>query len=229
MSSLSSLNKAPLALGFFGGSFDPVHVAHIEMAVAVQRALGLAEVRLMPCRIPPHKQGLHASAEQRVAMTQLALVEYQRTHTHAGRLLVDTRELKREGPSYTRQTVEAIRHEFGPTASLHFILGWDSWENFTQWYQWQEILSYVNLVLVRRPGYSAQLAEPLQQLLQERSVDPAEALAHTAGKIIEVATEQRDLASSDIRQTIARGESTRRQLYSSVANYIAQHKLYNAG
>lgn len=213
------------SLGFFGGSFDPVHIAHVELAAAVQVALGLDEVYLLPCHIPPHKPGLQATALQRIKMLELALAQFKGLKPDA-RLQLDTREIHRQGASYTRDTVEELRREFGPEASLHFVIGWDSWQNFTSWYEWQDILSLVNLVLLKRPGYEEELPDVQRSLMRENLIDAADASQYPSGKISVVDTVYMAHASREIRDLLAHGENTRDLLYSSVEDYISQQQLY---
>lgn len=214
---------APVLL--YGGSFDPVHRAHIATVEAALQQLAPRQLRVIPCHIPPHKSPTHASAEQRLAMLNIAFADLDK-------VMIDTRELQRESVSYTYDTVVTLRQELGSDASLGFILGWDSWCNFNTWHRWRDILSQVNLVLVKRPGAYVNAAREDDQVLaryfEQHQVAIAELAASPAGKIAIMDTTERDIASRDIRQRLSQGLSINGLVSPEVTRYIAQHKLYTS-
>lgn len=214
---------APVLL--YGGSFDPVHRAHIATVKAALNQLAPRELRVIPCHIPPHKSPTHASAEQRLAMLNIAFAGLDN-------VIIDTRELQRQEISYTYHTLVTLRQELTPDTSLCFILGWDSWRNFSTWHRWQDILTLVNLILVRRPGAYA-TATPAGELVLARyfdqhQVDIAALPASPAGKIAIMDTPEQDIASCDIRQRLSQGLSVNGLVTPEVTRYIAQHKLYTS-
>ncbi len=213
-------SHAAPCIGILGGSFDPVHKAHTQLAIGVKHTLQLDKVNLLPCHIPPHKQSLYVPADVRVAMLRLAIEENPE-------LQLDLRELQREGPSYTRDTVAEIRQEHGAHACLNFIVGWDSWQNLCSWYRWQELLNYVNLVVLKRPGFSLDALETeLQAYYDEHQASPSQIKHFTHGKIVYLELEEYDIASTDIRERIRKQSPYSDLLDKKVAHYIAEHQLY---
>ena len=133
----------PLVL-CYGGTFDPVHTGHLAIARAVRDALH-ADVHLLPAADPPHKGPTHADAEQRARMLELAV------QGEAG-LIVDRRELRRPGPSYTFDTLRELREELGPHAQLVWMVGGDSVFELDTWHRWRELFDYAHLLAIARPG-----------------------------------------------------------------------------
>lgn len=209
-----------LRIGFMGGMFDPVHCGHLQVArLAVQR-LQLQQLHLIPCAVPNHRQGAVASAQDRVAMLQLAT-------RHDAQLRVDERELRRAGISYTIDTVISLRTEF-PDAVLVMVLGMDSFASLPDWHRWREILQHCHLCVVSRPGSNISFKSPeLQVLLQTQSCNEADALfAAEAGLIFMIDDLFLDVASSGIRQLAADSRGDSGMLPDEVVEYIALHRLY---
>ena len=138
--------RAEVLLACYGGTFDPVHRGHVAIALAVADALQ-APVRLLPAADPPHRAPPGASASQRAQMLDLAV-------DGEARLCVDRRELDRDGPSYTLDTLVDLRREFGPEVALVWVLGMDSVCDLHRWHRWKELLDHAHLLGVERPGAS---------------------------------------------------------------------------
>ena len=179
-------------LGLYGGSFDPVHSGHIGVAKDVIKALALDAFHFIPCAKPPHKSKLSGDSHHRVKMLALAIKGMPEAK-------IDQRELQSDKVSYTVNTLASIRDELGRDASLNFVIGWDSWQKLSTWHQWQTLFTLANLVIVRRPGFSG-LDADMQTEADRRLVDVADLSAFASGKICYLDTEQRDIASSDIRR-----------------------------
>ena len=214
---------APIAL--LGGTFDPVHYGHLRFADAVRRALGLSEVRLVPARDPPHRDGPKASAADRLAMLKLAVAEFPG-------LVVDDRELRREGKSYTVDTLATLRREF-PAHPLLLLLGADAFLGLPTWHRWRELFDLAHLVVVGRPGVDLEQAmpPPLLAMLRERRVaDPESLLSRPAGAILMQTIAPLDVSATEIREHIAEGpgaaEMNRGLLPPAVLAYIDLHHLY---
>jgi len=191
-------------IGLLGGSFDPVHVAHIALARSAQQALGLAEVQLIPAANPWQRAALHATAQQRRDMLELAI------DGHPG-LAVNPIEIDRGGATYTIDTLRALPQD----ARYVWLLGADQLANFCTWRDWQDIARQVDLAVATRPGTALSappaLAEHLRSLgrdLQELPFSPM------------------PVSASQIRQRLAQGESTEGLLDPAVTAYIAAHHLY---
>ncbi|TKB49484.1 nicotinate-nucleotide adenylyltransferase [Ferrimonas sediminicola] len=205
-------------LGLLGGTFDPIHNGHLQMALELQRRLGLEELRLLPNRLPPHKPGAHADGEQRLAMVRQACAPYPQ-------LSVDDRELRRHQPSYTVDTLEQLRQEH-PDESICFIIGMDSLASFDRWYLPQRILELANLVVCRRHGVPA---PDLGDFNAAVTTDARALRRHRRGQILLTDLEPVGLSSTAIRTALAQGQLPRDHLPPAVADYIAAHGLYGHG
>lgn len=206
-------------IGLLGGTFDPVHFGHLRGALEAAECLGLDELRLIPSARPPHRGQPRASAEQRLAMVQLA------TGGVTG-LMVDDRELQRDRPSYTVETLESLRSELGDTVTLFMILGWDAFGGLPAWHRWEELLGLCNLVVLQRPDYDPELPEVLKDLLAARSVSDPGSVSARYGQIICLAQTPLAISATHIRQLVAERRSPRFLLPDAVLDYIETHGLY---
>lgn len=151
-------------IGIFGGTFDPIHIAHVAIARTVQQEAHLDRVLFMVAGVPPHKRGdFEATAEQRFAMVEAALRD------EAGLEPCDL-ELHREGPSYTADTLAILRERY-PDAELFLIMGLDSLLDLPDWYQPERIIEYAKLLAVARPGYMDVISDTLADHTQVIAFD----------------------------------------------------------
>jgi len=202
-----------------GGMFDPVHVGHIKVAAAAQKALQLSQVRLVPCSVPNHRDHALCSSLQRLDMLQLAVSEHPS-------LVVDDRELNRPGTSYTFDTLLSLREEFRESG-LYFILGIDAFASLERWYRWQELFDLCHFVVIERPGFSGALSDELdRQMQQRRAVNVVELLDRTSGLIYDMEGLDSPVSSSMVRDHIARNRSLDHLLDPAVAGYLEKHQLY---
>lgn len=214
-------------IGILGGTFDPVHVAHLRLAHEAWEGLALEQVRLVPNAIPPHRAAPGASAEQRLAMLQLAVAD------HPG-LAVDERELHRPAPSYTIDTLESLRGELGAGRSLCLILGADAFVLLETWHRWQALFGAAHLVVAHRPGYpprswAARMGEALGEELRNRATsDPADLKRTPAGRIFALPATQLDVSATQLRALLAAGRPPRYLIPDRVLDYIEKHHLYRA-
>lgn len=209
-------------IGILGGSFDPIHLAHLRTAVELRDQLGLRQLRLIPCGQPPHRTPPIATIPQRVDMLKLAI---------AGEpgMIIDEREIHREGPCYTFLTLQSFREEF-PDEALCLIIGADQFVNFDSWYRWQDLFDLAHLVVVYRPGWNpnGQIAntELAQRIQEHATAEPASLRDAKFGQLFFAQVSQFDLSSSRIRTLLRQGQSVRYLVPDSVWGYIQQHQLY---
>ena len=204
-------------LGIFGGTFDPIHFGHLRPAVEVRAALALDEVRLVPARISPLRGEPGASVADRLAMVRAAV---------AGEpdLAVDARELDRDGPSYTVDTLEALAAEY-PDARLYLVVGGDAFAAFDRWHRWQRILQIAHLVVARRPGVEPTSPAPLRDALVD---SPQELDASAAGGIWIQPVTQLDISATAIRNLAAERGDLRYLMPAAARRYLEEHRLYDA-
>jgi nicotinate-nucleotide adenylyltransferase len=190
----------PIAI--LGGTFDPVHIGHLRVAWEAAEALD-AEVRLMPAHVPPHRPAPVATAQQRVAMLELALGGQQR-------LALDTRELRREGPSYTVDTLRELRGEFPTGQSIILLLGADAFAGVTTWHEWRKLFDLAHVGILTRPGHTAPLPAELAAEIASRRVSAAAELRRMpAGKICDLPVTPLEISSSAVRKLLASGHEPR--------------------
>lgn len=205
----------------YGGTFDPVHDGHLGIARHARDALD-AEIRLMPAADPPHKGPTHAEAAQRAQMLRLA-VEGE------PRLRVDLRELEREGPSYTVDTLRTLRDEVGPAQPWAILVGADSFRALDSWSRWRELFELAHIVVAQRPGNGLEdgLPEMVAAAAAGRWAACAQELhAGAAGRILVLRQPLFPHSASELRRRIAAGEPWRDWVPVAVAGYIDRHGLY---
>ena len=206
---------------FYGGTFDPVHQGHIEIARAARDALETI-IALMPAADPPHRDPPGANAQQRAAMLELAI---------AGEpgLQVDRRELQREGRSWTIDTVRGLRAELGADASIALLVGADSFIGLPGWKHWRALLDLVHFVVAERLGspLDADLPASLAEAVAMRWVRSPRALyAATGGHVLRLQQPLQPHSATDLRRRIAAGQPWRHLLPEAVAGYIEERGLY---
>jgi len=202
----------PGSLGVFGGTFDPIHLAHLAVAEEAAEAMGLERVVFMPAGEPPHKpRRVISAAEHRLAMVELAIAGNER-------FAVSRMELDREGPSYTVDTLEALdasRRSAGASGDLALILSADAFLEFMTWREPRRIVELARLVVAPRDGYPDAgpgfLAEHMPDLADRASFLDSPRLR---------------LSGSEMRGRAAAGRSLRYLVPDAVAAYIGDHALY---
>ncbi len=199
--------------------FDPVHNGHLEAARVAVRTLELDELRLVPCAIPNHRTPALASAQDRLAMLELAIAQDDA-------LLVDDREITRDGVSYTVDTLASLAEEF-PGAVLVLVLGIDAFASLPGWYRWQAIFALANVVVLARPGVAPQFNEDLTLDLQCRQAHNVDRFfSQPQGRILCLQEPQVDLSSTQVRTSVQQGQDARAVLPPAVADYIRSRGLY---
>ncbi len=189
------------SLAIFGGTFDPVHVGHLSVAWEASELLD-ADVHLMPASVPPHRSPPIADADQRVAMLHAAL-------QGQSRLMLDTRELNRRGPSYTIDTLIELRAEQGDRP-LVLLIGADAFAGLPGWHRWRELFDHAHIGVLSRPGIESTLPDALVQALDGRRVNSSgELLDRPAGRVIELAVTPLEISATHIRELLAEGRDPR--------------------
>lgn len=214
------MHQTHRAIGILGGTFDPIHLGHLRMAVELHDALDLARVHIIPCSQPVHRKQPIASPEQRMAMVQCAVADEPA-------LFADDREIRRQGPSYMIDTLLELKQEM-PETPLCLMLGIDAFLSFSSWYRWKEILKQAHLIIAHRPNYQIPstgiIADLLKAPIQQEVAFIHE---HSAGSILLRPITALDISASDIRKQIAMGRNPRYLLPDNVYNYINQHGTYS--
>jgi len=204
----------------YGGTFDPVHCGHLAVADAASTLLA-ADVDLLPSADPPHRALPGASAAQRAAMLDVAILGHPRLH-------VDRRELRRDGPSYSVDTLEEVRSEIGPDAPLAWLLGADAFRDLATWHRWHELFDLAHLVVAVRPGHPMDPLVPALQLeVAARWTDDPVLLEATAnGLLLLLDLPLRPETASNVRERIAAGLRWEDEVPPAVAAYIHAQRLY---
>lgn len=206
-------------IGIFGGTFDPIHYGHLRTAFEMLQALRFDEVRFMPCGNPPHRDAPIAAADLRLQMVRTAV------DAQPG-FVVDDRELLREGPSYSVDTLTALREEH-PSQSLGLMIGMDAFLGLPKWYHWREILQLSHIVVAHRPGWKAPDIGPLGDMLADRGTHRIDDLHQKlSGHIYIHDVTQLEISSSEIRELVGLGRDPRFLLPDGVRELIAQSACY---
>jgi len=208
-------------IGILGGTFDPVHIGHLRGALEVAEMFGLDELRLIPNARPPHRDTPNCSAQDRLAMVRLAVQDLPP-------LYVDARELERERPSYTIDTLISLRAELGADDQLLLVVGWDAFCGLPTWHRWEELLDYCHILVLQRPDAGTEAPQALRDLLAARSVTDPQALCGGAGQIAFVWQTPLEVSATQTRQLLASGKSVRFLVPDAVLAYINAHGLYRA-
>lgn len=197
-----------MRLGVLGGTFDPMHNGHVAAAEAALECANLDEVVFVPTGNPPHRPPAEASPLQRLEMCRLATADNPR-------FAVSDIEVKREGLSYTLDTLWALRGA-NPHAELFLVLGWDAASQLRSWHRPDEVLAIAPIVVVSRPGRNA----PEEADIKSAGLDPA--------RIVLCPHPTPAVSGSGIRRAIAAGKSIDGLVPPAVERYIAAHHLYRA-
>ena len=198
------MTATPKRIGLFGGTFDPVHNAHVELARLALGELRLDELRWVPTGQPWQKARSITPAEHREAMVRIAMGDEPR-------FVLERCELERTGASYTLDTVRELQVRT-PGATWFLVIGQDQYAGLHTWHGWQELLGRVTLAVANRPGAAPR---PDAQVLR---------FTHTA-----VPLPMMDISSTAIRARIAAGQGIDALVPAGVARYIDQHRLYRDG
>ena len=191
------------AIGIFGGTFAPIHHGHIRLALELRERLGLSRVLIVPSANPPHRAAPEVPPQRRLEWARLALAGVPG-------LLVDDREIRRNGPSYTYDTMAGLRAELGAETPLVLLLGDDAANQLHTWHRWRELFDLAHLVFVERPYEPPAPAPELAAFLRGRRASTAQALLQRpAGSWVSASIPPLAISSTRIRQLLKAGRSIR--------------------
>ncbi|HRP95658.1 MAG TPA: nicotinate-nucleotide adenylyltransferase [Rhodocyclaceae bacterium] len=224
---MSARRPEAVPLGLLGGTFDPIHLAHLRLAEEAREALALGRVRFVPAGEPPHRATPLSAAAHRLEMVRRA------TAGNAA-FEVDDGEVRARGKSYTVLTLERLRAELGPAQPLVLILGADAFRGLPGWHRWRELFALAHIAVANRPGAAAQgrqwpgvLSAELDEACGTRiDTDPACLRAAPAGQVVPFDMTPLAISASLVRALIHGGRSARYLLPDSVLDYIGLQHLY---
>ena len=215
------IDVLPQRIGVLGGTFDPVHIGHLRGGLEVAELMQLDELRLTPNARPPHRDTPQVSALDRLAMVECAVAG-------VATLVVDSRELQRDTPSYTIDTLELMRADLAADDQLFLLLGWDAFCGLPTWHRWVDLLLHCHILVLQRPDADSEPPDALRNLLAARSVSDPLALKGPGGQIAFVWQTPLAVSATQIRQLLASGKSVRYLVPDAVLAYIDAHGLYRA-
>lgn len=216
------MHQTHKAIGILGGTFDPIHMGHLRMALELYEALDLARVHIIPCYQPVHRKLPTASPEQRFAMVECAIASEPA-------LFADAREIRREKPSYMIETLLELRAEM-PSMPLCLLIGIDAFLGFTSWHRWKDILDQAHIIVAHRPHYQIPSTGIINDLIKERlQHEVAYIHENLAGGILLRPITALEISATDIRKQIAMGRNPRYLLPDRVYDYIKEHGTYSIG
>jgi nicotinate-nucleotide adenylyltransferase len=208
-------------IGVFGGTFDPIHCGHLRTAFELWQELKLAEVRFVPTGSPPHRPRLYASPERRLEMVRAAVADQTS-------FVVDDREVRRSGVSYSVDTLTELRREF-PNRSLCLLLGMDAFLGLPNWHRWRELLKLAHIVVARRPGWRAPTTGPLGEVMVDHGTGTIRTLHEkAAGHLYVHAVTQLEISSTELRSLIIAGRDPRYLVPDEVRRIILETRCYAA-
>lgn len=212
------------AIGLFGGTFDPVHFGHLRLATELAEAFRLEKVIFLPAGLPYHRgRAAHASNEQRLTMLKLVT-------SRDARFDVDDRELRREGNTYSYDTLKEIRQERGPTQPLVFLTGSDAFAQIHTWHRWTELFDLAHFAVAIRANDEQWFSKGPGAFPKEAwpriTLNLREMLSAPAGRIMTFSMTPLAISSTTIRTLAAEGASIRYLAPDPVVEYIRSHGLY---
>jgi nicotinate-nucleotide adenylyltransferase len=215
-------------IGVFGGSFDPIHNGHLQLARDALRHLGLAEVRFIPAGQPWQKSGL-TDAAQRAQMVALAIRDQPG-------MTLDLREIARPGPSYTIDTLRSLRGEVGAQRALVLLIGADQLARFDTWREWRAILGTSHLAVAPRGASALVPAAAVLRMCAEHAATPAQLRASAYGGVVELPMTPVDCSASELRALLRAPAAADPQraarlachVPAAVLDYIRTHDTYPA-
>lgn len=213
----------PDPVGILGGTFDPVHRAHLALAQAALDRLGLARVLWIPAGRPPHRAAPRTPAADRLAMVRAAIADEPR-------FVLDASEAVSAAPSYTVETLERLRRERGAAQPLVLLMGADAFRGLPGWHRWRELFGLAHLAVATRPGFPlADFAPELAAEFAARRLARPEFAGQPAGGIATFELVAGTVSATEVRGLVAAGAPDAQLLEllpAPVLDYIRRHHLY---
>lgn len=217
--------SASRLIGILGGTFNPIHFGHLRMALELGEGLDLAEIRLIPAGNPPHRERPDVTPQQRLEMVRLAVSDNTWFR-------LDEREIFKQTPCYTQETLTELRDELGWEQSFCLLMGADAFWGLPTWYRWRELFDLAHIVVAHRPGFgsaerSTAFPTELHEELENRLCHDVKALHQApAGMIMTYPVTALDISSTRIRALLRQRLSPRYLLPGAVLDYILTNNLY---
>ncbi|MEL7045662.1 MAG: nicotinate-nucleotide adenylyltransferase [Pseudomonadota bacterium] len=211
----------PRLEGVYGGTFNPIHMGHLRSAQELFDRLPLAHLRFVPAKLPPHRDEPAVSAEHRAAMVEAAI---------AGdpRLSCDRRELAREGPSYTVDTLISLRRELGAEQPLALVMGCDAFLGLDSWYRWHDLVELAHIVVMARPGQALPETGAPAMLLRDRKIEAAGLIETPWGSVCTLELTPWPISSTEIRALLQSGQRAGALVPAAAERYLRARGLYAA-
>jgi len=211
-------------IGLLGGSFDPIHVGHVQLARDAMLQLDLARVLFVPAGLAWQK-GPPADATHRARMIELAIADEPR-------FALDRRELERPGPSFTVDTLRQLRQEVGAARPLVLLIGADQFERLDTWHRWEQLIELAHLGVAERPDQTAGLKPQLAAWRDRHRGSAADVALRPAGVLVPIAMKPVECSSTQIRALLGaawagNAASVAPLLAPTVLGYIRRHRLYS--
>jgi nicotinate-nucleotide adenylyltransferase len=212
-------------IGVFGGTFNPIHFGHLRPALEITEALQLRKLLFIPSAVPPHREEPEVDAPLRLQMVNAAVASEPRFQ-------VDDKELRREGPSYTVDTLESLRDEMG-AEPMALLIGMDAFLGLHTWHSWLRLIDLAHLIVMQRPGvytpeqYREKMHPEVKRLVDQCAVTDVHQLQRAeSGKLWFQAVTQLDISATKVRAVINSGASARYLTPDKVLDIINRHSLY---
>jgi len=212
-------------IGVFGGTFDPVHYGHLQLATAALEETMMSELLFLPSAVPPHKiNECICSFEHRCTMLNLALEDRDQIH-------VSDLEYRLPPPSYTYDTLNYMRTRYDSDTKMSFIIGCDAFLDIESWYRWRDVLFGIDFLVAVRPGYDEVAVVKFltgHGFVQSRHTSNEWTIGESGSKVLLLSCETEDISSTELRHRIKNNISWSHLVPREVAQYINLHSLYRA-
>tara|TARA_B100001173_G_scaffold109770_1_gene95053 strand:+ start:38 stop:679 length:642 start_codon:yes stop_codon:yes gene_type:complete len=210
-------NSKPEFIGIFGGTFDPVHKGHTAIIKNLFELIPLDKVIVIPNGIPPHRQA-SVSSEERLRMVSSAFKGSEN-------VVIDDREIQKKDPSYAISTLRELIDE-NPEHSLVWIMGSDAFAAIDSWYQWEDFIKMINIIVMVRPNHEIPIESEAYKLLQKSHTIDKDSLSSGNEKILLLKIRSIEISSTDIRNKIYEGSDVSEFLLEEVNELINKGNLY---